>query len=257
LKKNLDWPWAEYRVLRDARGVLFTCEEERRLARESFRRYAAREMVVSLGISRPAGEPVAEIREFFAAYPKLKDKRIALFMGRIHPKKGCDLLIEAFYKVLKLDPRWHLVFAGPDQVGWAKKLQARAGQLRIDDRLTWTGMLTGAVKWGCFRASEIFVLPSHQENFGVVVAEALAVGVPALISNKVNIWREVQADGAGIVADDSVDGAEELLRVYAGMSTECGALMRERARYCFERRFEIGKVAGAIGSLLSNAAHLN
>jgi hypothetical protein len=87
LKKWMYWPWAEYRVLHDARAVLFTCEEERLLARESFWLYRCHEMVVSLGTSNPAGVAQREIQEFFRSFPGLAGKKLALFMGRIHPKK--------------------------------------------------------------------------------------------------------------------------------------------------------------------------
>ena len=100
LKKWMYWPWAEYRVLRDAQAVLFTCEEERVLARESFWLYRCNEVVVSYGTAKPKGDPELERQEFFTRYPELRGKKLALFMGRIHPKKGCDLLIEAFAKVL-------------------------------------------------------------------------------------------------------------------------------------------------------------
>ena len=72
------------------------------------------------------------------------------------------------------------------------------------------------MKWGALRAAEVFVLPSHQENFGIAVAEALAAGTPALISNKVNIWREIESDGAGIAADDTLEGTCKLLQSYIG-----------------------------------------
>jgi len=194
-----DLPWAEYRVLRDARAVLFTCEEECRLARDSFWLYRCNEVVVNYGTSRPKGDPDAQRREFFLHYPELQGKKLVLFMGRVHPKKGCDLLIEAFAKVLGPRPEWHLVIAGPDQVGWQKNLNDRAVHLGMVSRVTWAGMVNGAMKWGMLRAAEVFLLPSHQENFGIAVAEALAAGAPALISNKVNIWREILADGAGMV----------------------------------------------------------
>src|SRR5208283_2601129 len=90
LKKWMYWPWAEYRVLRDANAVLFTCEEERVLARSSFWLYRCNEVVVSFGTSQSAGEPQLEIQEFFRCYPELTGKKLALFMGRIHEKKGCD-----------------------------------------------------------------------------------------------------------------------------------------------------------------------
>ena len=105
IKKWMYWPWAEYRVLRDARAVLFTCEEERRLARTSFWLYRCNEVVVNYGTAKPKGDPDSERREFFDHYPEARGKRLALFMGRIHPKKGCDLVIEAFAKVLRQQSR--------------------------------------------------------------------------------------------------------------------------------------------------------
>jgi glycosyltransferase involved in cell wall biosynthesis len=92
LKKLLYWPWAEYRVLRDAAAVLFTSEEERRLARESFALYRCREVVVNFGTAAP--ENLERAREvFFGTHPQLRNRRFLLFLGRLHVKKGCDLLI--------------------------------------------------------------------------------------------------------------------------------------------------------------------
>ena len=257
LKKWLYWPWAEYRVLRDAQAVLFTCEEERLLARNSFWLYRCHEVVVSLGTSNPTGEAQREIREFFRSYPHLAGKNLALFMGRIHPKKGCDLLIEAFAKVLLRHSNWHLVMAGPDQVGLQAELQRRAEQLGVASRISWTGMLSGELKWGALRAAEIFVLPSHQENFGIAVAEALAAGVPALISDKVNIWREVLAAEAGLVAEDTLEGACRVLQSYLDMPEEKKLAMRESARACFAERFEIGKAAENLEVVLSRISGLH
>jgi glycosyltransferase involved in cell wall biosynthesis len=257
LKKWMYWPWAEYRVLRDAQAVLFTCEEERILARESFWLYRCNEVVVNYGTAIPTGEPQDELNEFFGAYPALRGKKLALFMGRVHPKKGCDLLIEAFSEVLARYPEWHLVIAGPDQVGWQRKLQNSAEELGVKSRITWTGMISGAKKWGALRAAEVFVLPSHQENFGIAVAEALAVGTPALLSNKVNIWREIQEDGAGIVAEDSLSGTCEALRAYLALPEEEKLAMRRHARQCFENRFEIKKAAATLHAVLANVTGVN
>jgi len=257
LKKWMYWPWAEYRVLRDAQAVLFTCEEERLQARSSFCLYRCNEVVVSYGTAKPKGDPKLELREFFAHYPELRGKKLALFMGRIHPKKGCELLIEAFAKVLGQDSEWHLVIAGPDQVGWQKELNHKAGQLSLTSRITWTGMINGAMKWGALRAAEIFVLPSHQENFGIAVAEALAAGVPTLISNKVNIWREIECDGAGLVSDDTLLGICKLLQSYVEMSAEKRLAMRQAASECFEQRFEIKKAARTLHAALASATGMN
>lgn len=257
LKKWMYWPWAEYRVLRDAQAVLFTCEEERVLARQSFWLYRCNEVVVSYGTAKPKGDPELERREFFTRYPDLRGKKLALFMGRVHPKKGCDLLIEAFAKVFAQQPDWHLVIAGPDQVGWQEQLNYRAAQLGLAPRITWTGMVGGPMKWGALRAAEVFVLPSHQENFGIAVAEALAAGAPALISNKVNIWREVETDRAGIAAEDTLEGTCKLLQSYVELPQEQKLAMRQAACECFEQRFEIKKAAKTLHAILSHVSGVN
>jgi glycosyltransferase involved in cell wall biosynthesis len=239
LKKSLYWPLAEYRVLRDARRVLFTAEEERMLARQSFRLYRANEEVVAFGTNPPPAFSPLLRDAFLAQYPDLKGRRLILFLGRIHEKKGCDLLINAFAQVRDIDPRARLVIAGPDSGAWTPTLQAMARELGISERITWTGMLQGDLKWGAFHASDAFILPSHQENFGIAVAEALGCGLPALISDKVNIWREVEADGAGFIASDTVDGTVATLRRWLELDPTLADTMRVQATESFKRRFTV------------------
>lgn len=255
LKKWLYWPWAEYRVLRDARAVLFTCEQEKILARQSFWLYRCNQVVVNFGTAAPAGDPGTQRQIFLKQFPHLRQKRCLVFMGRIHVKKGCDLLIEAFARVAGQDDSLHLVMAGPDQTGWQADLQAIANQLGIADKITWTGMLQGDLKWGAFYAAEALVLPSHQENFGIVVAEAMACGVPVLISNQVNIWREIEADGAGLVARDDRAGTLELLQRWQALSPEEQQGMGTRARQSFKHRFEIHQATQSLLDVL--AANFN
>lgn len=243
LKKWLYWPWAEYRVLRDARRVIFTCEEERLLARKSFWLYKVNEAVTAYGVGNSPTNGDSLVAKFVAQYPHLQGKRIALYLSRIHVKKGCDLLIEAFAKVAHRDENLHLVMAGPDQTGWVSKLKAQAAALGIAHRITWPGMLQGDMKWGAFYAAEVFCLPSHQENFGIVVAEALACGKPVLISNKVNIWREIEADSAGFVADDTLAGTVDVLQRWLNMSGEEFAVMKANTILCFKNRFHVQRAA--------------
>ncbi|WP_407897031.1 glycosyltransferase [Ferrigenium sp. UT5] len=242
-KKWLYWPWAEYRALRDARRVIFTCDEERRLAKKSFWLYKVNAAVGALGVATPPENGEGLAAGFLNQYPDLQSKRIVLYLGRIHEKKGCDLLIEAFAKVAVRDANLHLVMAGPDPTGWLPKLQAHAEELGIPHRITWSGMLQGDMKWGAFYAAEVFCLPSHQENFGIVVAEALACGKPVLISNKVNIWREIEAAGAGFVADDTQAGTEELLNCWLALNTEDFAVMRAKTLQCFQEHFHVKRAA--------------
>jgi glycosyltransferase involved in cell wall biosynthesis len=246
LKKSLYWPWAEYRVLRDARAVLFTCAEEKELVRQSFSPFPDNGIVVGYGIAAPNGDPQDERETFLARYPELRGKRIAVFLARLHQKKGCDLLIQSFSSVLAKDPSWRLVMAGPDQVGWQSQLCSLAEKMGIAERITWTGMIGGPMKWGALRAAEIFVLPSHSENFGISVVEALACGVPVLISDRVNIWREIADDGAGIVAPDTLAGTVQMLQTWIGVSPQAQKNMRDRTVGCFMKHFEVRRAASLL-----------
>ena len=250
LKKWAYWPWADYRLLRNAKAVLFTCERERDLARESFWLYEAREQVIAYGTADPPGDRDRQRQQFLEQWPQLQGRRLLLFLGRIHPKKGVDLLIEAFAAVAGSDPTLQLVIAGPDGVGWQQALEARARSLGVADRISWPGMLNGDLKWGAFHAAELFCLPSHQENFGIAVAEALACGLPVAIAEPVNICREVAEAGVGLVHADTADGTREGLQQWLVLSDAERLAMGRRARALFEQRYEIGAAASQLKQLL-------
>ena len=254
LKKWLYWPWAEYRVLRDARRVLFTSDEERRLARQSFWLYRANERIVALGINPPPANADYLKEQFLAAHPRLHGQRILLFMSRIHEKKGCDLLIQAFAKLAHRDPVLHLVVAGPDQSGLVAKLKNLAKDLGVMDRVSWLGMLQGDMKWGAFYSAQAFVLPSHQENFGISVAEAMSCGLPVLISDKVNIWREIEMDGAGFVASDSLEGTVKNLGAWFDLDVQKRIDMAIHATMSFQRRFTADAMAKSLLRVLEDSA---
>ena len=251
LKKSLYWWVAERRILRDARAALFTCEEERRLARLSFPGYQCREQVMRYGTSAPPGDPQTLGRRFFEDHPDLAGRKLLLFLGRIHPKKGCDLLLRALAGVADENPDLHLVMAGPDGGEWQRELERQAEALGVANRVSWPGMLSGDAKWGAFHAAEAFVLPSHQENFGIAVAEALACGLPVLISDKVNIWREVAKHGAGLIAEDTEGGTARLLEEWLALTPPEMRRMRKRARICFLTQFEIEAAAESLMRVLN------
>jgi glycosyltransferase involved in cell wall biosynthesis len=252
--KQIFWLFSEGPLVANARSVFFTTEEERTLARGAFWPYRVKERVVSYGTCDIGGHADAQIRAFRERVSALGTRRFFLFLGRIHPKKGCDLLIEAFASVARLHPDFDLVIAGPDQVGWRNDLEALADKLCVRERIHWSGMLSGDQKWGAFRACEAFVLPSHQENFGIVVAEAMAASKPVLISNKVNIWREVTDAGAGLAENDDILGISKLLIDFIRLSEERRAAMGQAARRVFCERFEIGQVARNIVDALKEGA---
>src|SRR4029077_201821 len=134
-----------------------------------------------------------------------------------------------------------LVLAGPDQGGWTERLSAQSARLDLPFPIVLTGMLEGAMKAGALQAADAFILPSHQENFGLSVVEALAAGVPVLISNCVNIWREIEADHAGYVENDDLAGTTRLIERWLRTPEQDRQIMRSNARDCFARRYEINR----------------
>lgn len=123
----------------------------------------------------------------------------------------------------------------------------------IADRVHWPGMLTGDAKWGAFYASEAFILPSHQENFGIAVAEALSCGRPVLLSDKVNIAEEIANDQAGFMEQDTAEGTLRLLERWISTTPETRATMAQKAILCFQQRYDMRENAKTIMRLFESA----
>ena len=250
LKKWVYWLLIEYRVIRDANKILFTCDEERLLARKSFFPYQCNEVIAHYGIAGAPPDSRHLCEYFLTKNPELRGKRLILFLSRIHEKKGCDLLIKAFSEAAQTEPDLHLIMAGPEDSDRLKlKLTAQANKLGISDHISWIGMISGDEKWGAFYAAEVFCLPSHQENFGIVVAEALSCSKPVLISNKINIFKEIEAYGAGFVNEDTFDGTYQGLKQWLATTTEMKQQMQLAAFNCFKELFFIAKVIKTMTSL--------
>jgi glycosyltransferase involved in cell wall biosynthesis len=241
--KQISWWLVEGPLLNGATAVFFTTDYERILARKSFWPYRVREQVVGYGTADPPDEPKKQIAAFRAAIPELGTRRFLLFLSRIHLKKGCDILIRAFARIARAHPDLDLVIAGPDQSGLRAKLEEIVSSENLSERVHWPGMLTGDAKWGAFRAADGFVLPSHSENFGVVVAEALACCLPVLTTNKVNIWREVVTYGGGLVSNDEVDDFSRILVRFLALSVDERKQMKIRARDIFVKHFDVRAAA--------------
>jgi glycosyltransferase involved in cell wall biosynthesis len=247
-KKQVYWLAREYRVLRDAKAVCFTTPIERDAATGTMWPRRWNPAVVSFGTSEPTGDPATQREMFLTRYPALRERRFFLFLSRIHAKKGCDLLLEAYGRVAA-DTDVELVIAGPDEEGLRPQLEAQARRLGIERRVHWAGMLEGDLKWGALHAAEAFVLPSHQENFGVAVVEAMACGVPVLISDKVNIWPDIAHDEAGIVNSDTADGTWRSLTTLLAMEPEERGRMISNGLACFRARYEMKRTAQALNDL--------
>jgi len=252
LRNWIFWKIVEGAVINESHGLLFTCEEECLLARQTFTPYhPVRELVVGLGVEEPPPFEPRMQKAFFTKVGEASGSNFILFLSRIHEKKGVDILLHG-YATLRSEsfvpPR--LVLAGPGlETPFGEEIKKIAASVR--PAVLFPGMLDGDYKWGAFYSSEAFVLPSHQENFGIAVVEALACGKPVLISNQVNIWREIQEAGCGIIAEDTARGAKELLDKWTALSHEEKVVMGQRARKLYEQRFAVSPAANRLLTALN------
>lgn len=206
--------------------------------------------VVPSGVLAPDG---ATRDAFWQAFPQLRGKRIVLFMGRLHPKKGVPLLIQAWRQVA--DSRGedaHLVIAGPDSDNLLGTLKQMTEDLKLQDSISFTGMLKSELKWSALAAAELFVLPSFSEGFSVAVLEALAMGVPTIVSSPCH-FPEVAEANCGWGIEPETRALELALREFFQIRANELARMGERARALIERRFTwpvIGKQMDEVYSWL-------
>ena len=153
-------------------------------------------------------------------------RRELLFLGRIHPIKGVDILLRAWRMLADRFPDWDLHIVGPDNDGYLPKMRKLAIELGLQ-RLKFSGPLYGEEKWRAFDQADLFVLPTHSENFGVTIAEALAAGTPAVVTRGAP-WSELKLRGAGWWIDIGVDPLVACLT--EAMSEDPKSLMARGAR---------------------------
>jgi glycosyltransferase involved in cell wall biosynthesis len=161
------------------------------------------------GIIIPLGIDVKQhrypLKGLFRGQYNLFKHKILLFFGRINFKKGLDLLIPAFSQIIQRHKEAVLILAGPDNEGYGKEVSNWIKEFNLEKHVIFTGMITGDKKIALLADADVFILPSYTENFGIAVVEAMAAGIPVIISNKVNIWREVKQGNAGIVVSCNVE----------------------------------------------------
>jgi glycosyltransferase involved in cell wall biosynthesis len=185
---------------------------------------------------------------FFESFPELEDRRIVLFLGRLHPKKGLDILCEAWARLSSAYPEAQLVLAGPDFSGTRAGLERSLERLGILDRVTFTGMLAGNAKWSALAAAECFVLPSYSEGLSVSTLEAMGMGVPVLISHACHL-PEVREAQCGVTIDTRAEEVEAGLDDLLGASAAMRAAMGQRGRDLVRTRYSwpaIGRRMSAV-----------
>lgn len=176
---------------------------------------------------------------FRARYPQLASKPFVLFLSRVHPKKGLDLLIPAFAKVAS-DTGAVLVIAGPAEPAYQQELIELVKLQGVSERVIFTGMLHGRERLEALVDCQVFVLPSYQENFGVAVVEALAAGKPVVVSNQVAIHRHVTTHQLGAVVPTELESLSQALLQVLAMRDES---LFDRARSFVAENYSADRIA--------------
>ena len=195
--------------------------------------------VLHNGVHIPADRGSAD---FLAQFPHLAGRRIILFLGRLHRKKGVDLLVDAWAKVAPRWPEAQLVFAGPDAEGTQRALEQLVLQHGLKQQVTFTGMLRERMKWSALAASEGFVLPSHSEGLSVSVLEAMGMGLPVIVTEQCNM-PDVKQHDAGWEIQPKVDELAAALGELLRNSASINAAIGLRGSFLVEERYNWTSIA--------------
>jgi len=208
--------------------------------------------VIPNGIDMPE---VSSPRGFLEAFPHLADRRLVLFLGRIHQKKGIDLLCRAWARLERSVPDAHLVIAGPDDAGTLDGLIELVRKLDISGRVTFTGMLRGPLKWSALAAATLFVLPSHSEGFSMAVLEALGSGLPCLLSFNCH-FPEVTEHGCGWEIDADEEQLTSALACALAVAPAEMAEMAQRGRHLIRSRYTWSAIGTSMADTLEEWSKL-
>lgn len=233
--KRLSLLWIENPILRGAAAVHFTSRQEQGEAYDASSEVrSAQSVVIPLPVETSSNQ-TAQRDQFLGKFPKACGRTIVLFLSRISEKKGLELLLAAFAKVWKTHQTVLLVIAGSGNKEYERRLRAEAERLGMAEQILWTGFLDNEDKAGALAAATIFVLPSYSENFGIAAAEALAAGVPSILSDRVALSEYTLGKEAAVIVppkSDEIAAALQMLLDDAllrqGLSENGRRLARER-----------------------------
>jgi len=229
-KKRLYLALVEGRILQEAAGIIVCNDAET----QELRRLGIRSPVCPIpwGVDLPDPHRLPGKERLEELWPHLAGRSFALFLSRLHPKKGLDLLIPAFASLAQEFPDWLLVLAGPDEKGYQAKLVRLVEELNLSQRVSFPGMVTGEGKAALLAQAQFLVLPSYSEGFPVAVAEALGYGRPVVITTSCYV-PEVAEGEAGLVVSPEVGALARAL----------GEMMRDSAfrGKCSQKAIEVAK----------------
>jgi glycosyltransferase involved in cell wall biosynthesis len=241
--KRLSLRLIERRILENAASVHYTSEQERLEAEEAGVRATA--AVIPLGIDTREFHHLPGPGRFYEKFPKTAGRDIVLFLSRLDSKKGLELLLPAFADAHSKNPNALLVIAGTGDKALTDDLEGLAARLEIADQIVWAGFTSGQEKLSALAAASVFALPSHSENFGIAVVEAMASGLPCVLSDRVGIAADVERLEAGLIVPCQADAIASALRRLLA-EPDLRARLGVRAREAAAERFSLEAMTRAL-----------
>lgn len=244
--KQLSFRFVERRILTNAAAIHYTSRQEKLEAEQAG--VTTTPFVIPLGIDTSlfqAGETAAR---FYQRFPNCSGRQIILFLSRLDQKKGLDILLRAFREVRAAYPASLLVIAGDGRTQFVTELKELAAELGIDGHIVWAGFLSGDDKTAAFAAASVFALPSYSENFGLALVEAMAAGLPCVLSDQVGIAPDVVEFEAGSVAPCEVAPLAAALKQLLA-DAELRQRFGENAVRLANARFSVEAMTGSLVKL--------
>jgi glycosyltransferase involved in cell wall biosynthesis len=196
-------------------------------------------------------DPPASSELFWQQFPHLRDKQLILFLGRIDPKKGLDLLAPAFAHIQRKFPNSHLVIAGPDNIGYLPTAQKLFQDVGCQNAVTFTGMLNGDLKYSALAAARVYVAPSYSEGFSISILEGLASGLPCVFTDACNFPEA--GNVAKVVPVDQEQIAQALQWCLA--NPEDAKAMGQQAREFIFENYSWDKIATNLAQIYEAIIH--
>ena len=239
VKKQIYWFLFERKNLLNSKSIFLTSNAEKQLLNNTYvNTKGIKKKVVPYGINKPFFDKKKIKKKFFKKFPFLSGKMFFLYLGRFHPKKGCDILIKSAKLIRKDKENIKILMVGPDN-NLKQNLKKYCKENKLEKNIFWSNSLSGDLKWGSILCCEAMVLASHGENFGVALTEALSCKKGVITTNKVNISKIISKYQAGIIAKNNVKSFSSSLLNYLNLSNSKKKRMSQRALKCFENEFNL------------------
>ncbi len=239
-KKWLVWFLYEQKNLHSAAFFHATSADEL----QSIRKLGFKQPIAFIpnGINIPSLNQQPTKKVLIDLFPELTDKKWLLFLSRIHPKKGLENLLYVWDKISKKFLDWHLIIAGPDLIGYQAKIEKLTAELDLQTQVTFTGMLSGETKASALGNADLLVLPTHSENFGIVIAESLAHAVP-VITTKAAPWQDLIEYDCGWWIDNDRNSLKETLIEAMNLSDRERKKMGRNGKTMVEKKYSWDSIA--------------